>query len=62
MKTALAYYPSFFRVGGWIALGATHYHFLREIPVLQNYEVRLRVGSWDQKWVRSSPPNVTLSQ
>ncbi|KZP28434.1 hypothetical protein FIBSPDRAFT_1039559 [Athelia psychrophila] len=50
MKTALAYFPSFFRVGGWIALGATHYHFLREIPLLHNYEVRLRVGSWDQKW------------
>lgn len=30
---------------------ATHYHFLREIPPLVRYEVRLTIGSWDHKWV-----------
>ena len=30
---------------------ATHYNFLREIPVLSRYEVRLRIASWDSKWI-----------
>ncbi|KAG5350367.1 hypothetical protein C0989_011323 [Termitomyces sp. Mn162] len=32
-------------------LPATHYNFIREIPMLAPYEVRLSVGSWDQKWI-----------
>ncbi|KZP32714.1 hypothetical protein FIBSPDRAFT_916417 [Athelia psychrophila] len=29
----------------------THYHFLREIPMLHRYEVRERIVGWDNKWV-----------
>ena len=29
----------------------THYNFLREIPLLSRYEVRLRIASWDNKWI-----------
>ncbi|KAG5729440.1 hypothetical protein E4T56_gene6141 [Termitomyces sp. T112] len=50
-KAALAMFPRFFVAGGWMALAATHYNFIREIPMLAPYEVRLSVGSWDQKWI-----------
>ncbi|KAG6842020.1 hypothetical protein C0991_003546 [Blastosporella zonata] len=43
-KSALAMFPMFFRAG------ATHYNFIREIPMMASYEVRLSVGGWDQKW------------
>ncbi|KAF8060216.1 hypothetical protein FPV67DRAFT_1513845 [Lyophyllum atratum] len=50
-KSALAMFPRFFGAGGWIALAATHYNFIREIPMLASYEVRLTVGTWDHKWL-----------
>ena len=34
---------------------ATHFSFLREIPMFSRYELRVSVMSWDQKWVR--PPH-----
>ncbi|KAF9232091.1 hypothetical protein BU15DRAFT_55414, partial [Melanogaster broomeanus] len=43
--------PTFVCVGGWIALGSTQYHFLREIPVFASYEIKLSIGAWDQKWM-----------
>lgn len=30
----------------------THYNFLREIPILSRYEVRVSIAAWDNKWVR----------
>ncbi|THH16514.1 hypothetical protein EW146_g4133 [Bondarzewia mesenterica] len=30
---------------------ATHYTYLREIPMLSAYEVRVGVASWDNKWL-----------
>ncbi|KAF5378479.1 hypothetical protein D9615_007086 [Tricholomella constricta] len=50
-KAALAMFPMFFRAGGWMALAATHYNFIREIPILAPYEIRLSIGTWDQKWI-----------
>ncbi|KAF8648197.1 hypothetical protein AX16_006336 [Volvariella volvacea WC 439] len=50
-KAGLAMFPQFFRAGGWMALAGTHYSFLREIPMFAQYEVRVSVGGWDQKWI-----------
>ncbi|KAJ7846601.1 hypothetical protein B0H14DRAFT_2357500 [Mycena olivaceomarginata] len=50
-RLALATFPSIFRTGGWVALAATHFHFIREIPMLSTYEVRTSIGAWDGKWV-----------
>ncbi|KAF7982684.1 hypothetical protein HWV62_27172 [Athelia sp. TMB] len=50
-KMALDLFASFFRAEGWMALGATHYHFLREIPMFHKYEVRERIVGWDNKWI-----------
>ncbi|KAJ7441133.1 hypothetical protein FB451DRAFT_1377346 [Mycena latifolia] len=30
---------------------ARHFHFIREIPMFVHYEVRARVGAWNDKWV-----------
>lgn len=50
-KFGLEMWPNFFRLGGWVPLSATHFHYLREIPMLSKYEVRATVGAWDQKWL-----------
>ncbi|KAI0049056.1 hypothetical protein FA95DRAFT_1588454 [Auriscalpium vulgare] len=47
---ALAFFPGFLRAGGWIALGATHFTFVREIPIFSKYEVRMSIASWESKW------------
>ena len=33
-------------------LTGTHFHFIREIPILAFYEVRSQIVGWDHKWVR----------
>ncbi len=38
----------------WCLLG-THFHFIREIPILARYEVRSQIVGWDHKWVRHFP-------
>jgi len=50
LGAALKCFPTLFRAGGWMALGATHYSFLREIPIFSSYEVRVRLAGWDNKW------------
>ncbi|CAA7263928.1 unnamed protein product [Cyclocybe aegerita] len=50
-KAAVNLFPMYLRSGGWIALAATHYHFIREIPMLASYEIRSTIAAWDQKWL-----------
>lgn len=51
LKLVLKAFPAFARSGGWMALGSTHFHFIREIPFLRSYEIRLSIGAWDHKWM-----------
>ncbi|KAJ6452628.1 hypothetical protein C8R45DRAFT_1040417 [Mycena sanguinolenta] len=51
MRLALATFPNVFRCGGWCPLAATHFHFIREIPMLSTYQVRVTIGAWDNKWI-----------
>ncbi|KZT67849.1 hypothetical protein DAEQUDRAFT_672424 [Daedalea quercina L-15889] len=51
VDAALTCFPTLFRTGGWLALGATHYSFLREIPMFSPYEVRMQIAAWDSKWI-----------
>ncbi|KAI5117564.1 hypothetical protein M0805_009642 [Coniferiporia weirii] len=51
LKFAIAHVSTVFRDGCWIALGATHLRFVREIPIGTKYEIRMYMGSWDNKWV-----------
>ncbi|KAJ7174893.1 hypothetical protein C8R46DRAFT_1189510 [Mycena filopes] len=50
-RLALEIFPNVFRCGGWVPLAATHFHFIREIPMLSRYEVRTSIGAWDDKWI-----------
>ncbi|KAJ7662711.1 hypothetical protein DFH06DRAFT_987340 [Mycena polygramma] len=50
-RLALATFPNIFRCGGWVPLAATHFHYIREIPMLTRYEVRTTIGAWDEKWI-----------
>ncbi|KAG7440731.1 uncharacterized protein BT62DRAFT_909821 [Guyanagaster necrorhizus] len=52
-RWACKYAPQLFREGvdGYIPLAATHFLYIREIPMLASYEVRLTVGSWGDKWM-----------
>ncbi|KAF8507778.1 hypothetical protein JB92DRAFT_2815093 [Gautieria morchelliformis] len=50
-KYVIEHFPFLYRDGGWIALGATHYVFTREIPLNSPYEIRLSIGTWDSKWL-----------
>ncbi|KAH9847502.1 hypothetical protein C2E23DRAFT_495197 [Lenzites betulinus] len=47
----LASCPTFLRIGGWMAVGATHFTFLREIPIFSFYEMRVSLITWDNKWI-----------
>ncbi|KAL5485579.1 hypothetical protein ACEPAI_6620 [Sanghuangporus weigelae] len=51
LKYSLAHLSTVFRDGCWIALGATHLKFIREIPLGRKYEMRMYIGSWDSKWM-----------
>ncbi|KAK7053533.1 peptidase A1 domain-containing protein, partial [Favolaschia claudopus] len=60
-------FPNLFRTGGWVALAATHFSFVREIPMFSTYEVRASIGAWDDKWLWCvcrfvKPPSTTKSK
>ncbi|EKM52920.1 uncharacterized protein PHACADRAFT_261613 [Phanerochaete carnosa HHB-10118-sp] len=72
-RAALKICPTFFRAGGWMPLGATHFKFISEIPILAHYEMRMSMAAWDNKWLytvirfvttkksKSKKPQVTAS-
>ncbi|KAF8580358.1 hypothetical protein K439DRAFT_1393827, partial [Ramaria rubella] len=51
IKYVVEYFPMLYPDGAWMGLGATHYSFIKEIPVNAPYEIRLSIGSWDKKWL-----------
>ncbi|KAF9221589.1 hypothetical protein BS17DRAFT_785016 [Gyrodon lividus] len=51
LRALIKLFPAWGRSGGQMALGATHYHFIREIPPLATFEIKLTIGSWDHKWL-----------
>ncbi|EPQ31819.1 uncharacterized protein PFL1_00018 [Pseudozyma flocculosa PF-1] len=50
MSYAMQRLPVFARDGGWTALAAIQFKFLREIPIGKRYSVRVGVLGWDDKW------------
>jgi hypothetical protein len=34
-------------------ISATHFKFIREIPIFAQYEMRMSLAAWDNKWVRA---------
>ncbi|KAJ4473015.1 hypothetical protein J3R30DRAFT_3296605 [Lentinula aciculospora] len=50
-KLACQLLPKFIVAGGVIPLAGTHFQFVREIPILAKYEVRVTLQAWDEKWI-----------
>lgn len=51
LEAGVDLFMQFYSLGGYMPLAGTHYTFLREIPILANYEVRTTVAAWDHKWI-----------
>ncbi|KAF8316484.1 uncharacterized protein EI90DRAFT_3158886 [Cantharellus anzutake] len=52
MNAAIHSFPGFHSAGGRLALGGSYIHFLKEIPMFAQYEIRLYFGGWDtSKWL-----------
>ncbi|KAF9061737.1 hypothetical protein BDP27DRAFT_1428657 [Rhodocollybia butyracea] len=50
-KLAAQLLPKFLLAGGVIPLAGTHFHFVREIPIMARYEIRITLEAWDDKWI-----------
>jgi len=51
MNAAVHSFPGFHADGGLLALGGSYFHFIKEIPMLAEYEIRLYFGGWEtSKW------------
>ncbi|TEB21684.1 hypothetical protein FA13DRAFT_1766607 [Coprinellus micaceus] len=55
-KAAIVYFPNLFRERGWIPLAATHFHFIREIPILGALRDPLRHRRLGPEVVLHRPP------
>jgi hypothetical protein len=51
MKACIELFSPMFAPGGWMALGAAHYHYVKEIPMFSEYEIQFSIGGWEDKWV-----------
>jgi hypothetical protein len=51
MKACIELFSPMFAPGGWMALGAAHYHYIKEIPMFADYEIQLSIGGFEDKWV-----------
>ncbi|EJD49478.1 hypothetical protein AURDEDRAFT_182971 [Auricularia subglabra TFB-10046 SS5] len=46
-----AYLAPYFADGGYVALGQSDFHFVREIGIGQSYTIETRIATWDGKWL-----------
>lgn len=54
MQACVELFSPVFAPGVWMALGAGSYQFLKEIPMLTDYEIHISLAGFEDKWVRSS--------
>lgn len=50
MKFAIEAFAPCFKTGLHMALGASHWQYLREIPVGSSYLIESRIAGWGEKW------------
>ncbi|KAH8093064.1 hypothetical protein BXZ70DRAFT_897800 [Cristinia sonorae] len=50
-NAVLSFMPTGFIAGAWMGVGATHFKYLKEIPIFSTYEMRTSIAAWDQKWM-----------
>ncbi len=50
MKFCIDAFAPCFVTGLHMALGASHWQYMREIPIGSNYLMETRIGGWGDKW------------
>jgi hypothetical protein len=50
MDWCIEAFSPFFTPGSHMALGASHYVFLKEIPMGMEYIMESRAAGWGEKW------------
>lgn len=51
MRAFVYWFPSLILNGTRLGLGASHYHFVKEIPIGTRYEIRVNIVGWEEKWI-----------
>lgn len=51
MRAACICFPSVLEAKGWLGLGRSRFVFVKEIPLHAEYEIRINIGGWDDKWL-----------
>lgn len=51
MRAFVHWFPSLILNGSRLGLGASHYHFIKEIPIGHQYEIRVNIVAWEEKWI-----------
>lgn len=51
MRAFVHWFPSLILNGTRLGLGASHYHYIKEIPIGTHYEVRVNIVGWEEKWI-----------
>ncbi|WVQ81233.1 hypothetical protein IAT38_003355 [Cryptococcus sp. DSM 104549] len=50
-KYAINAFAPAFASGSFMALGATHWNFFKEVPIGSEYVMETRLAGWDEKWM-----------
>lgn len=50
MELAINAFSPIFTPGTYMAMGASHYVFFKEIPIGSEYVMEARLGGWGEKW------------
>jgi hypothetical protein len=50
MDLALQAFSPIFTPGTYMAMGASHYVFFKEIPIGSEYTMEAKIGGWGDKW------------
>lgn len=50
MDLAIQAFSPIFTPGTYMAMGASHYVFFKEIPIGSEYVMEARLGGWGEKW------------
>jgi len=50
MDLAIQAFSPIFTPGTYMAMGASHYVFFKEIPIGSEYTMEAKIGGWGDKW------------
>lgn len=51
MRAFVHWFPSLLSHGLRLGLGASHYQFIKEIPIGTRYYIQVNIVAWEEKWI-----------